>query len=442
MEENKEKSSSKYKRRCRRGVKKMQQEQQDVRVKALENISRRYNISMNNLGRTIITMLKEEAETNEKRRIAAMGILKYTQPPPLQPLVDQFYRGYMPRNLDPLKKTVTILIEMHGCDLPFPLFYNNPEGRKKISRIHMTSSVPHGCGLFKDLPVVLDTTDKVFRDENLSSKQQVDAFSQFMIDYGTRIMNLSTIVDPYLIEQKNIFIANSYNFFRDHPVIINREYSLDKNVAGIYIVHSNQPTLDIHFDYHRFVTEEIDKLSGRKTKRNESLAHLEKNNILSSHVWEGLRNPHDHLTHLIKTNNRFTLEDIINVLFTIDNWSDIHVIDLGCRQTCDYAYPPELKRMASQDIIDLEFTKRLYQTEEEIIEQERLERERLEQERLEQERLEQERLERERLERERKERERTVLGFQLINQYTGRWFRNKYNSKRRRVNKRRGTKHK
>jgi len=425
--------------------------QQDVRVNALENISRRYNVSINNLGRTIIAMLKEEAETNEKRRIAA-GILKYTPPPPLKPLVDQFYVRYRPRNLDPLKKTVTVLIEMHGCDLPFPLFQHNPEARKKIPRIHMTSGVTHGCSFFKNLPFVLNTIDNVFRNETLSATQQVDEFSRVMANYWDRLISHEIPSDDL---DRTKFIENIHTWFRQHPVIINREYTLDENVAGIYIVHSNQrqlerqldnqldskldSKLDIHFDYYRSVTEEIAAKKKIPIQHvPKSLAHLEKNNILSPHVSNELRNAHDYLTHLMKTKNRIRLEEIINVLFSIDDWSDIHVIDLGCRQTCDYAYPPELKRMASQDIIDLEFRKQFYQTEEELIEQERIERERLERELIERERLERERIEQER----EQERIANVLGFQLINQYTGRWCRKKYNSKRRRVNKRRGTKRK
>jgi hypothetical protein len=258
------------------------------------------------------------------------------------PIVKQI----VPKNLE-----ITIAIYAHGCDIPVPLFNDNPELHYIIPRVQMLSAVPHACFSYGTSESYLKMLQEIYRDNSIDQRTLFQRVKHHMIPFVRDLQKIprELKVDAAHSRFRDNFVAlPEHDIYRIHKPIINREYDFRRDAGdmkenkqfGIYIVQSSFYDDDVTFSYKNPI---------------EPLSQC--NNIFSHTVSPSLKKFSDVFYSIMRTNpiQVISLQDVLFCLFSKMNFDTVRIIDLGCRSTCEtFVTTPALRRLNSASIAELE----------------------------------------------------------------------------------------
>lgn len=248
---------------------------------------------------------------------------------------------------------ITIMIYSHGCDKPYPLFEKYDELKELIiPKVKILSSVPHSCFNYGYSDVYLSTVNLVYRNQVASSIEQLKKFKTEMIpsvQTAQRDELKSDNITEDIESKKRFSQLTPDDLYYIHNPSVDREYSFimeksdiyEGKQFGIYIVSSTLADDDVEYTYER-----------------NPVQFSQHNNILSDEVSPSLKKYTDMIKLIMQIPPeepilKLSLQDLLYCIFSTKRWDSVHIIDLGCRQTCK-GEKMALKRIPSQRIIDIE----------------------------------------------------------------------------------------
>jgi hypothetical protein len=234
------------------------------------------------------------------------------------------------------KRIITLFIYGHGCDVPNQLMREVRHIDVLVPKVIIMSAVSHGCinrGLFTFTEI--DSVNETFSNTRKSPRI---AMENFRLQFT---------------EHRNKIRQQDMSYGRIHTPSTDRRYSFEKDGpkgiphAGLYLISSSIDDDIISFDYTTGLSNNI--LEFRKDKdevRKRMMDQMQLNNILEPGVHPSLVKYH----RSIKKMHNITLQDMIYFLFDDHKLDELHLIDWGCRKTCDdFVGRPDLHRFPSSE---------------------------------------------------------------------------------------------